>query len=100
MDLLNMLMAKTGGFWNAWPVIRIIALVVMAVCAIFLIAIVMFQPGNSSGSSAITGTTETFLGKNKSNTFEYKMKRLTIIAGIVFVVLAIIFAIIATNYGA
>ena len=100
MDLLNMLMTKTGGFWNAWPVIRIIALVVMAVCAIFIIAIVMFQPGNSSGTSAITGTTETFFGKNKSNTFEYKMKKLTVIAGIVFVVLAIVFAIIATNYAA
>lgn len=98
MNLLNMLMAKTGGFWNVWPVIKIIALVVMAICAVFIIAIVMFQPGNSSGSSAITGTTETFLGKNKSNTFEYKMKKLTMIAGIVFVVLVIVFAIIATNY--
>ena len=97
MDLLNMLMAKSGGFWNAWPIIKIIALVIMAICAIFIIAIVMFQPGNSSGSAAITGSTETFFGKNKSNTFEYKMKKITIIAGIVFVVLAIAFAIVALN---
>ena len=99
MNLFNMLMAANeGGFWNAWPVLRTIALVIMAICAIFIIAVVMFQPGNSNGASAITGTTETFLGKNKKGTFEYKMRKLTIIAGIVFGVLCIIFAIIATNY--
>lgn len=98
MNLFNMLMA--GGFWNVWPTLRTIALVIMAICAIFIIAVVMFQPGNTSGSSAITGTTETFLGKNKSKTFEHKMRKLTIIAGIIFGVLCIIFAIIAMSYPA
>lgn len=94
MNILDMLMAS-GGFWNVWPIIKIVALVVMAVCAIFIILVVMFQPGNSSGVSALGGTTETFLGKNKSKTFEHRMRKLTVISSIVFGVLCIVFAIVA-----
>ncbi|HCH73563.1 MAG TPA: preprotein translocase subunit SecG [Clostridiales bacterium] len=67
----------------------------MSVCAIFIILVVLFQPGNSSGVSALGGQTETFLGKNRSKTFEHKMKKLTVISGIVFAVLCIAFAIVA-----
>jgi preprotein translocase subunit SecG len=67
----------------------------MAVCAIFVILVVLFQPGNSSGVSALGGQTETFLGKNKSKTFEHRMRRLTVISSIVFAVLCIVFAIVA-----
>ena len=67
---------------------------IMAICALFIILVVMFQPGNSSGIGALGGTTETFLGKNKSKTFEHKMKVLTVISGIFFAVLAVAFAII------
>ena len=95
MNILNMLMATSGGFWNTWPVLKIVALVIMAVCALFIILVVLFQPGNSSGISALGGSTETFLTKNKGKTFEYKMKVLTVISGIIFAILSIVFAIIA-----
>ena len=94
MNFLDMLMAS-GGFWNVWPVIKIIALVIMAICALFIILVVIFQPGNSSGVSALGGTTETFVEKNKGKTFEHKMKKLTIISGIIFGVLCVLFAIVA-----
>lgn len=94
MSVMNMLLAS-GGFWNVWPIIKILALVIMALCALFIILVVLFQPGNSSGVSALGGQTETFLGKNKSKTFEHRMKRLTVISGIVFAVLCIAFAIVA-----
>lgn len=94
MNFLDMLMAS-GGFWNVWPVIKIIALVIMAICALFIILVVIFQPGNSSGVSALGGTTETFLEKNKGKTFEHKMKKLTVISGIIFGVLCVLFAIVA-----
>lgn len=93
MGMLNM-MAKSGGFWNVWPILKIIALVIMAICALFIIAVVLFQPGNSSGVGALGGQTETFLGKNKSKTFEHKMRILTIISGVVFAVLCIVFVLI------
>ena len=94
MNMINMLMAS-GGFWNVWPVIKIIALVVMVLCALFIILVVLFQPGNSSGVSALGGQTETILGKNKSKTFEHKMKKLTVVSGIVFGILCVAFAIVA-----
>ncbi|MBQ9485608.1 MAG: preprotein translocase subunit SecG [Clostridia bacterium] len=95
MKILSILMAS-GPFWTAWHGgIKQVALAVMALCALFIILVVMFQPGNSSGISALGGTTETFLGKNKSKTFEHKMKIYTVISGIVFSVLAIAFAIVA-----
>ena len=92
---MGMLLMASGGIWNVWPVLKIIFLIVMAICALFVVLVVMFQPGNSSGVSALGGTTETFLGKNKSETFEHRMKKLTIISGIIFAVLCVVFAIIA-----
>lgn len=90
---MNFLMMSS--VWNVWAIVKLVLLVVMALCAIFIILVVLFQPGNSSGVSALGGTTETFLGKNRSKTFEHKMKVLTVISGIVFALLCIAFAIVA-----
>nr|MBO4517804.1 preprotein translocase subunit SecG [Clostridia bacterium] len=96
MGYLSMLMAEGTAFNSAWHGgIKQVLLAIMALCALFIILVVIFQPGNSSGVSALGGTTETFLGKNKSKTFEHKMKLYTVISGIVFAVLAIIFVIFA-----
>ncbi len=96
MNMLNMLMvAETGGLWEVWPIVKIVLLVVMTLCALFIIAVVLFQPGNSSGISALGGATETYLSKNKGKTFEHKMRKMTVISGIIFAVLCIVFAIIA-----
>ena len=101
MNMLNMLMAVQGSpLWNVWHGwLKYIFLVIMAVCAIFVILVVMFQPGNSSGVGALGGQTETFLGKNKSKTFEHRMRKLTVISSIVFVLLCIVFAVIALLAG-
>ena len=96
MEKLVMLMA---GEWTIWhDYIKVPMLIVMAICAIFVILVVIFQPGNSSGISALGGQTETFLGKNKSKTFEHKMKKLTVVSSVVFAVLCIVYAIIALNF--
>jgi preprotein translocase subunit SecG len=94
-NIMNMLMAS-GGFLNIWhPTLRIIAVVIMSICALFIIFVVLFQPGNSTGVGALGGQTETFLSKNKGKTFEHKMKKLTVISGIVFAVLSIVFVIVS-----
>lgn len=94
-----LLMAGTAA-WNVWyNVLQPIFLIIMAICALFVILVVMFQPGNSSGVGALGGTTETFLGKNKSKTFEHRMKKLTIISGVIFAVLCVVFAIVASIAG-
>ena len=99
MNLLNMLMQSnfTTAFVNFLPTLRVILAIVLAICGLFIILVVLLQPGNSSGVSALGGTTETFLGRNKSKTFEHKMKKLTVISGIVFAVLCVVFAIVALN---
>ena len=95
-NMMNMLMAASGPFWTAWHGwIKFVFLGIMALCAIFGILVVLFQPGNSSGVSALGGQTETFLGKNKNKTFEHKMKLLTVVSSIVFAVLCVVFAIVA-----
>ena len=98
MDIMQMLMATAGGSqaWSAWygPV-KIVLLVIMAIASLFIILVVLFQPGNSSGVGALGGQTETFLEKNKGKTFEHKMKKLTVVSGIIFVVLCVVFAIVA-----
>ena len=92
MGMFTMLMSG----WNIWhDIIKPIALVIMAICAIFVILVVIIQPGNSSGVSALGGQTETFLGKNKNKTLEHKMRKLTIISSIIFGILCVVFAVVA-----
>lgn len=97
MNMMNMMLAAGGSrFWTAWHGwLKFIPLSIMAVCAIFIILVVLFQPGNSSGVGALGGQTETFLGKNKNKTFDHKMKKLTVVSAIIFALLCIAFVIIA-----
>jgi preprotein translocase subunit SecG len=97
MDMMYMLMAQGWTVWHDF--IKIPMLIIMALCAIFIILVVLFQPGNSSGVSALGGQTETFLSKNKGKTFEHQMKKLTVISGIVLAVLCIVFAIVSSYVG-
>ena len=95
MYLLNML--ASPAFNRVWyGGLRVSLLIVMAICALFIILVVLFQPGNSSGVGALGGTTETFLGKNKSKTFEHKMKVLTVISAVIMLILCVVFAIVAS----
>lgn len=97
MNLFNLM--AVDAWWLWWGLFRYVVLAIMAICAVFIIFVVLFQSGNSSGVGALGGTTETFLGKNKSKTFDHKMKILTIISGIVFAVLCIIYAVISLFIG-
>ena len=73
--LMNMLAGnEIGGLYELVPALKIVLLVIMALCALFIILVVLIQPGNSSGISALGGTSETFFEKNKGKTFESKMK--------------------------
>ena len=93
--MFNLLASSNiGGIYEAFPVIRVILLVIMLLCALFIIAVVMLQPGNSSGVSALGGTTETFLSKNKGKTTESKLKKLTIVCAVIFTVFAIVFCVL------
>ncbi|MDR3318699.1 MAG: preprotein translocase subunit SecG [Clostridiales bacterium] len=71
---------------------------IMVVLSVFMIAVVLFQPGGSDGLGAISGTSDTFFGKNKGKTTEGALKRLTIIAAVSLVVIAILFFVTMIIY--
>ena len=65
--------------------------IIIAVISVILVVVICLQQSNSSGlSGSLAGSSETYWAKNKSRSKEGKLKRITVIAGIVFFVLAIL----------
>ena len=77
-------------------IIRNIILVIYVLICIVLIVITTMQTRDSSGASqTITGgATNNFYEQNKGRTKEGRIKRLTIISGVMFVILAIVLSIL------
>ena len=80
--------------FNTASKICIPLLIVAVLCALFVIVIVMMQPSNSNGISALGGQQETFYGKNKGKTMEHKLRKLTVIAVSIMAIAMIAFCII------
>lgn len=64
------------------------------ICAIFVIIVVLIQPGNSNGISALGSNAETFYNKDKGKTLESKLRKLTYISIAIMAVFMIGFFII------
>ena len=66
--------------------------IILILASVFLIAVVLIQSGkNDSLSGAIAGgSSETFFGKNKSQSRDKLLDKLTVIVASVFVVLVLI----------
>ena len=78
-------------------VLEIIIGSLMALLAIAIIILVLLQQSRRAGvNGAISGAADTFFSKNKSRTNDAKLKRLTTICAIVFMVLAIAGTVVAT----
>ena len=77
-------------------ILRNIVLVIYLLVCVALIVVATLQSKESQGASGtITGSsTSNFYEKNKGRTKEGKLKRLTIILGTVFAVLAIVLGIL------
>ena len=70
--------------------IELILDILMVIAAIIMIVTVLMQDSESDGMGALTGGSETFIGKNKNNTLEGKLALATKASSIVFVVLGIV----------
>ena len=69
--------------------------IVHLIVCLILIAIIMLQSGKSSGlSGALSGSSDTFLSKNKSKTFDARLARSTKWLAGVFVVITIVLNLI------
>ena len=77
-------------------ILRNIVLVIYLLVCVALIVVATLQSKESQGASGtITGSsTSNFYEKNKGRTKEGKLKRLTIILGTVFAVLAVVLGIL------
>ena len=76
-------------------VIRIILSIILGIDCLALITLVLMQQGKAAGlSGAIAGGAETFFGKKKASSMEGKMLLYTKITAAVFMVLAIVLAIL------
>lgn len=85
---------------NSFPIIKIVLCVVISLLSIFMIIAVLMQKGNENGVDAITGQMNTFYNKNKGSSLQGKIKKLTVWAASILVVLCVIFLILNTIYPA
>ena len=77
---------------EAWKVIDAVLIILMTVISIAIVVVVMMQEGESGGVSAISGgSSETFYGKNKGQSREQILKRITLILGAVMLVISVVF---------
>lgn len=79
----------------AYRVTSLVLIILMFVAALAAIILVMFQPGNSQGIDALSGSSETFYGKNKGKSTESILKRWTVACLVILGVLAVVFFIIS-----
>ncbi|MDO4617363.1 MAG: preprotein translocase subunit SecG [Lachnospiraceae bacterium] len=73
-------------------ILRTVITVLFAIDCIALVVIVLMQEGKQNGLGALAGNavSDTYWGKNKARSAEGKMKTVTRICAILFIVLAIV----------
>lgn len=67
--------------------LRLILTIIQVLCAVILVAVVMLQTGKNGLSGAITGSTESFMSKNKNYGKEARLALYTKIVAALFLVL-------------
>lgn len=98
--MLNILAAAMGtSEYTAYVVLTTIALVAMFLAALVSIILVLLQQSNSEGIEGITGSSETFFGKNKGQSIESKLKKWSWICLGVLAGISIIFYIVVIILG-
>ena len=71
-------------------IIRWILTIVLIVVSLILTVIVLMQEGKSAGLGAIAGASDTYWSKNKGKSKESVMKKITVVLGILYFVLALL----------
>ena len=76
--------------------VLVIAKVLYFALCMALVAVVLFQKGRSAGlSGAIGGAGESYWGKNKANTMDGKLQKVTVYLAIGFIVFAVLIQFVA-----
>lgn len=73
---------------------KLVFTIVYIVVALLLTVIVLFQKGKDARSSAVMGNTgETFFSKNKSNTLDGILEKLTAAFAVLFIALSVVLSL-------
>lgn len=91
---------KATATWvvNSFPIIKIVIMAIIALLSVALIVLVVMQKGDTNGSAALTGKSDTFYNRNRKTTLQGKIKVLTIIIASVMMVLCLVFMIMSQIY--
>lgn len=97
MNLLNSAMTMLSAVANYEGIIifRGILVILMAILAIAIIVVVLMQKGTSDNIGVIGGDTDTYMGRNKGQNKEKKLKLATAILGGIIVVMAIVYFVLS-----
>ena len=74
--------------------LKVIVLILDLICALVLIAAILFQSSKSSGLGAIAGSSDSFMSKGGSKTLDAKLAQLTKWVGLAFVILSLLAVIL------
>lgn len=98
--MFNLLGDSPMPLWviNSFPIIRIILMCLMAVCAAALIVVVLCQESNENGTNALTGINESYYSQNKGRSKEGMLRKATIALSIAIVACVIIYFILTAIY--
>ena len=70
-------------------IVKYILIALEALASIALIVVVLMQSGKEAGLGAISGSSETYMGKNKGNTLEQKIAAATKWVALIWIVLTL-----------
>lgn len=99
--LFNQLLEQPAWVTESFPIIRIVFMALIVICAIaIIVAILKMESNPEGGTNAITGSTDSFYAQNQSSTKEGRLKKLVIICGIALLVLTILFFVTYMIYPA
>lgn len=85
--MLAQLLANEG--YYAYAITSAVLFICLFVAALVSIVLILLQQSNSDGIQSITGSSETFFGKNKGRSVESRLKKWTWICLAVLTVLSI-----------
>ena len=91
LDLFRQLLVADW-ITNSFPIIRIVFMAIIVLCAIAIIVCILCMESNPEGGrNVISGSSESFYMQNQSSTKEGRLKKLIIISSITLLVVTILF---------
>ncbi len=71
-------------------ILKVILTIVFIIISLVLTVVILMQEGKQAGLGAIAGAADTYWGKNKGRSMEGMLVKLTRIAVVLFLVLAVV----------